>query len=343
MITFVAVKTKLTKMNKTAFLLVALMGMALQSHAIDNNTVEIVYSGTTATVSVASNISSYVTVSSGTSSHVVITQNESFAGVDKTTDNEDGEIYYVLSGSSSDGEFKLTGSYKCEIDLKGLTLTNPSGPALNIQNGKRIIISAKNGTTSTLTDAANDDFNGCIHVKGHTKLKGKGTLNVVGMSKHAVYSKEYVEVKNITLNITAAKKDGIHCKEYFLMESGTVSISGVGDDGIQCELDGTTSTGTTADHEDEDSGNFYMEKGTLTISSYGGKAIKTDGTITYSGGTQNFDTSDTLINGIDAVKASRNAEGVTVYDLSGRRVGNAGTKGVYIVNKEGRTYKVIAK
>lgn len=330
-------------MKKTAYLLAALMGIALQSYAIDKNTVEIVYSGTTATVTIASNISSYVSVSSGTSSHVVITQSESFAGVDKTTDNEDGEIYYVLSGSSSDGEFKLTGSFKCEVDLNGLTLTNPSGPALNIQNGKRITISAKSGTTNTLTDAANEDYNGCIHVKGHTKMKGKGTLNVIGNSKHAIYSKEYFEVKNITLNITAAKKDGIHCKEYFLMESGTVSISGVGDDGIQCELEGKTSTGKTADHEEEDSGNFYMEKGTLTISSYGGKAIKADGTITYSGGKQNFDTSDTVVNGIDAIMASKNAGKVTVYDLSGRSVGNVKTKGVYIVNKNGRTYKVIAK
>lgn len=331
-------------MKKTTYLITALLGMALQSYAIDKNTVEIVYSGTAATVTIASNISSYVTVSSGTSSHVVITQSESFAGVDKTTDNEDGEIYYVLKGSSSDGEFKLTGSFKCEVDLNGLTLTNPSGPALNIQNGKRITISAKSGTTNTLTDGTNKDFNGCIHVKGHTKLKGKGTLNVIGKSKHAIYSKEYLEVKNLTLNITAAQKDGIHCKEYFLMESGTVSISGVGDDGIQCELEGTTSTGTTADHEEEDSGNFYMEKGTLSISNYGDKAIKADGTITYSGGKQNFNTSDTMINaGLATVKMDDGTGNVAVYDLSGRSVGSIKTKGVYIVNKNGRTYKVIAK
>ena len=42
--------------------------------AIDNNTVEIVYDGTTATVTIADNISNYVSCSSGTSSHVVLTQ-----------------------------------------------------------------------------------------------------------------------------------------------------------------------------------------------------------------------------------------------------------------------------
>ena len=330
-------------MKKTAYLIMTLLCCVLQGRAIDNNTVEIVYNGTTATITVADNIKSYVTVNSGTSSHVSITQSSSFAGVDKTTDNEDGEIYYVLSGSATDGEFYLEGSYKCEIVLNGVTLTNPSGPALNIQNGKRIALSVKNKTTNSLTDAANENYNGCIHVKGHLKLKGKGTLNVAGNSKHAIYSKEYLEIKNLTLNITAAQKDGIHCKEYFLMESGTVSISGVGDDGIQCELDGTTSTGITTDHDDEDTGNFYQEDGTLTISNYGGKAIKVDGTITYNGGTQNFDTTDVTENaasGIGTVSLeTAGADGY--YDLLGRPANVSQAKGLVIVKNNGQCKKVI--
>ena len=219
-----------------------MMGI-LNVMAVNDNTVEVLYNGNSATILIADNIASYVTVSSGTSSHVVITQSADFAGVDPTKDNEDGEIFYVLSGTSDDGEFYLEGSYKCEIDLNGLTLTNPAGPALNIQNGKRIDLSAKKGSQNTLTDGKNKDYNGCIHCKGHLEFKGKGELTIVANNKHGIYSGEYVEIKNLTLNITSAPKDGIHCKQYFLMESGTVSISGVQDDGIQCELEGTTSTG----------------------------------------------------------------------------------------------------
>lgn len=309
--------------------------------AIDNNTVEIVYSGSTAKVTIASNISSYVTVASGTSSHVKLVQNASFAGVNANYDNPDGEIFYSLSGTSTDGEFYLEGSYKCTVELNGLTLSNPSGPAINIQNGKRVEVSAKKGTTNTLSDGANEEYNGCYHCKGHTKFKGKGVLNVKGNSKHAVYSKEYIEVKNLTLNITSAVKDGMHCREYFLMESGTVSISGVGDDGIQVELDGTTSTGVTTDHEDEDTGNFYMTGGTLTISGYTGNAIKTDGTITYSGGTCNFNTSDTEIYaGIEDVNAVSGIS--TYYDLNGRPVAMP-SRGVYVVRQGGKTFKRIVK
>ena len=315
------------------------------------NTVKIVYSGTTATVTVDQNISSYVTVSSGTSSHVVITQAETFAGIDATVDNTDGEITYSLSGTSTDGSLLLTGSYKCTVELNGVTLTNPSGPAVNLQNGKRVSVSAKKGTTSTLQDGTNADYNGALHCKGHLKLKGKGTLNVVGTSRHAIYAKEYCEVKNLTLNITAAVKDGIHCREYFLMESGTVSISGMGDDGIQVEQDtstGATATGTTTDHEDENSGNFYMTGGTLTISGYTGRAVKADGTVSLTGGTRNFSTADIEETaGIDDIEAStttattRFADGI--YDLQGRRLTAVPQRRcLYIVVEQGVARKILS-
>lgn len=318
------------------------LAVALNANAIDKNTVNIVYNGTTATVTVASNISSYVTVTSGTSSHVKIVQSADFAGVDANSDNEDGEIIYSLSGTSTDGEFYMEGSFKATVELNSLTLTNPSGPAINIQDGKRIEVSAKKGTVNNLTDGANDTYNGCLHCKGHTKLKGKGTLNITGNSKHAVYSKEYLEIKNLTLNITAAKKDAIHCKEYFLMESGTVNITGATEDGIQVELDGTTSTGITANHEDEDTGNFYQEGGTLTISGYGGKAIKADGSITYSGGTQNFNTSDTsAATGISQIENEASAD-ATYYNLQGRKISTI-SKGLYIFKNGNTTKKILVR
>jgi hypothetical protein len=289
-------------MKRTLLLITALLATMTAVKAIDKNTVEITYNGTTATVSIAPNISSYVTVQSGTSSHVKIVQSDNFAGVDKNTDNEDGEIIYVLAGSSTDGEFYMEGSYKATVELNGLTLTNPSGPALAIMDGKRIEVSAKKGTYSTITDGANDTYNGCLHCKGHLKLKGKGVLNVQGNAKHAIYSKEYMEVKNCTVNITAAAKDGIHCKEYFLQESGTINISGTADDGIQVEVDNSiTKTGQLTDHEDENSGNCYQTGGTLSISKFAGAAIKADGTVKLSGKTSGFSSSDVVENAANGV------------------------------------------
>ena len=333
-------------MRKLLTSIFACLAGTLTMSAIEDNTVEVIFNGTSATVNIANNISSYVTNQSGSSSHVKLVQSESFSGINASADNEDGEIIYVLSGSTSNGEFYLEGAFKCTVELSGVSITNPSGPAINVQNGKRVSVSIKKSTTNTLTDGANEDYNGAFHSKGHTKFKGKGTLNVVGNSKHGIYSKEYLEIKNCNINITKAVKDGIHCKEYFFMESGNVSISGAGDDGIQVELIGNASTGAMPQHEEEDSGNFYMANGTLTISDYEGKAIVADGTITYSGGTQNFDTSDTKIlagiEDIQASKPSRIQDGI--YDLQGRKLQAAPQhRCIYIIVENGQAKKVIRK
>ncbi len=109
---------------------------------VADNTVRVVYTDDKATVFVAGNVSPYVTATvSG--AHVSIEQS---ADVDDNV----GEITYNLSGSSSDGEFYMDGSYKATVELDGLTLTNEtpvySGAAICIMDGKRIDLSVKKGT-----------------------------------------------------------------------------------------------------------------------------------------------------------------------------------------------------
>ncbi len=255
---------------------------------VEDNSVSVNYNGTSATVYVAGNVAQYITPTvSG--AHVSIIQSSS---VDSTV----GEIEYTLSGSSSDGELYMEGSYKSTINLNGLTLTNAtpiySGAAIFVKNGKRIAVSVKSGTENTLADAASGSQKGCLYVKGHLELKGKGTLNVMGQLKHAIKSGEYTSMKNCTVNVLSAVGDGLNCGQYFLMESGTLNISNTADDGVQCDLDGTTNTGETTDHEDEDSGNIYITGGSITIncSATAAKGNKVEGTINVTGGTINVTT-----------------------------------------------------
>ena len=252
--------------------------------AVTANTVSIAYDGTSATVTIAGNIAPYVdaTVSGA---HVTVSQTN-------TADVDGDEITYELSGTSSDGSLTLDGSYKCTVALAGLTLTNPSGGAIDIANKKRIQLSAKKNTVNTLTDGAGGSQKAAIYSKGQLQLQGNGTLNVAGKTKHAIKSASYISIKNLTLNITSAVGDGISCEEYFLMKSGTVTIKGVGDDGIQCDMD-DQQTEATEDHEDEDGGNIYIEGGTLTVSTTAAasKGVKAGGHMTISGGTLNITTS----------------------------------------------------
>ena len=268
----------LTIMGKT-FTLADITAMTVDNSKVSDGTIGVSYNGSTAEVTVAGNVAQYVTPTiSG--AHVSIAQSDDLAE----------EITYTLSGTSTDGEFYMSGSYKATIELKGLTLTNAtpvySGAAIHIQNGKRIKVKPITGTTSTLVDAAGGSQKGCLYIKGHAEFAQKGTLNVVGNAKHGIKTDEYFTIKNATINVTSAVGDGISCAEYFLMESGTINISGTGDDGIQCDISGDASTGETTDHEDEDSGNVYIEGGTIniTVTADASKGIKAEGDIKISGG-----------------------------------------------------------
>ena len=139
--------TTLTVMGKT-FMLSDISSMSVDQTIVNNNTIGVVYDGTSAKVTVAGNIAQYITPTvSG--AHVSIEQDNNVAD----------EITYTLSGTSDDGEFYTSGSYKATVELNGLSLTNAtpvfSGAAVHIQNGKRIKVKVVTGTVNTLKDAAN--------------------------------------------------------------------------------------------------------------------------------------------------------------------------------------------
>ncbi|MBO4444372.1 MAG: carbohydrate-binding domain-containing protein [Bacteroidaceae bacterium] len=283
--------TSLTVMGKT-FALSDVSRMIVDAMEVTPKTISVSYDGSSADIVVAGDIAKYITPSVK-GAHVCIAQ----------SDDVEEEITYILDGSSSDGEFYMSGSYKATVELRGLTLTNASpvfsGAAICIMNGKRIALSVKNETENTLTDCANPSETlaqkAALYCKGHLELKGEGTLNVNGKYAHGIKSAEYMQLKNATVNIISAIQDGLSCDEYFLMESGNLTVKGVGDDAIQCDIDGTA-TGETTNHEGEDSGNIYIEGGTLTLTTTkaGAKCVKADSTIVIKSGTMNLNASGSV-------------------------------------------------
>ena len=269
--------TTLTIMGK-AFTLSDISSMTIDNTEVTDNSIGVAYDGSSALVTVAGNVAQYVTPTvSG--AHVSIAQSDDVAE----------EITYMLSGTSTDGEFYMSGSYKATVELNGLTLTNMtpvySGAAVHIQNGKRIKMKVVTGTTNTLVDAAGGSQKGCLYIKGHAEFAQKGTLNITGNVKHGIKTGEYFTLKNATINVLSAVGDGINCEQFFQMTSGAINIQGVGDDGIQCDVE-DTATGETTNHEDEDSGNVYIEDGTLTVTvtADAAKGVKCEGDMRISGG-----------------------------------------------------------
>lgn len=290
--------TTLTILNK-AFTISGISSMSVSessSSDVDVNAVNVVYSSSGATVTIGANAAQYVTatVSSG---YVKIVQSDALTN-DLIEAGTASEINYVLSGSSSNGGFYMSGSSKATVTLSSLTLTNAagtnSGAAIHIEDGKRIDV--KVSGTNTLTDYASGSQKGCLYVKGHAEFENSGTLNVVGNKKHGIKTGDYCEVNGPTINVTSAASDGINCTEFFWMRSGTVTISGTSDDGIQCDIDdsdGNTTAATDTSHSDEDTGSVYIDGGSITISvtATAAKGIKGEGSMVITTGTVNVTTS----------------------------------------------------
>lgn len=264
---------KTISIQGNVFDLAEISRMQVVPEGVDDNTVLVEFDDNSANVTIAGNIIQYVEASiSG--AHVTIDQN---SDVSEATC---GEITYILKGASANGSFVQNGSFKSTIELQGLTLTNPSGAAIDIENGKRIELSSKNGTVNTLVDGSGKQ-KAALYCKGHLELKGKGTLNVTGNTGHAISAKEYIEMKNCTVNILGAVKDGINCNQYFLIESGSLNISSTGDDGIQASFKDDT------DREDDDTGSIFIHGGTINIANItatAAKALKADGDFVMTDG-----------------------------------------------------------
>ena len=187
-----------------------------------------------------------------------------------------GKIGYQLKGTCSNGSFKIYSDKKFRLLFGGVTLTNPTGPAINIQSGKTVYASIVNGTTNTLCDGATysapvigsdgeeEDQKGTLFSEGQLIFdgytNGTGTLNVTSHGGHAISSDDYIMVRGGNINILSAAKDGFRTKEKFIIGraeaySPTITINATSN-GIECT-----------------EGTLTIEAGKLDITS-GGEAIK---------------------------------------------------------------------
>ena len=192
--------------------------------------------------------------------------------------NIDEEKTFELTGETSCGSFLYTASYKSTIVLNGVDITNPDGPAIDIECGKRIAMELVKGTANNLVDGHGGDWKAALYCKGHLEIDKAGTLSVTGNTKHAVSTGEYLQLKKSegTINVLAAKADGLHCEQYFLANGFTVNVQGVEGDGIQAELSGDDSY-----EEDYPDGSIWIQGGRFNIACTGDNAsgLKADADI----------------------------------------------------------------
>ncbi len=300
-------------MKKYLFIITLLLTVSSTGISQSLPTIKVVYNGGSATVTVPSTITDVDVTTNG-------------ADVEITSGSTAAEYAYELSGESTDGSLIIKGNYKLTLRLNGLTLHNSRGAAIDIECGKRIAVEIADGTTNTLSDSSSGQQKAAFYLSGHPEFEGSGTLNVTGNTKHAICSKEYLQIKKSTgkINILGAVSDGIHCGKgkvsnehnYFEMRGGIVNISGTGSDGI----------------DSDDFGVVNIKGGAinLTMDNDDGTGIKADSILTISGGVINIQVNG---KGSNAIKSSYSAQ-ISGGDI---RITTKGDGSKAIKCKEGTT------
>ena len=246
------------------------------------------------------------------------------------------KMAYRVSGNCSNGSLKIYSTKKFQLAFNGLKLTNPKGPAINIQSGKTIYTTLAAGTTNTLCDGevyaepaysegAPEDQKGTFFSEGQIIFSGTGTLNVTSYGGHAICSDDYIRVRSGKINVLAAAKDGINTNEMFRVgrmasSAPVITINATGD-GIDCGKgnilieagDITVNTiddGIVASYEEFTDAtidpSITIRGGFLKVNTTGekGMAIKSNANYTQTGGTIQISTKG---NGSKAINSEKDA------------------------------------
>lgn len=244
--------------------------------------------------------------------------NVSVNGVDVTvtSTSETNDISYSLSGTTTDGIFKIYSNSKFNLLLNNVNITNADGPAINIQSAKKCGIILSPGTTNFLTDGSSyatsaEDQKSTLFSEGQLEFSGTGSLTVKSNSKHAICSDDYIEIQSGTIIVSAAKKDGIHANDYFAMSGGTLNITATGD-GIDCEAGYVAISG----------GDITTINATADV-----KGIASDSTLVISGGTINMTLSGNQSKGLKSSQNMILSGGVITINTSGAVVLEASGSG----------------
>lgn len=190
-------------------------------------TIIVNFDGTSATISgevagVAVNVDN---------AHVIVTS-EGASGVE-----------YILSGSTTDGQFKIYSDKKAKITLSNLNLTNASGSAIDIQSKKRMFIVCADGTTNILSDAPEystpdgEDEKATLFAEGQIIFSGCGSLLVNANYKHAICSDQYIVTRAGTYIKVNSIKDGIHTNDGYTHNGGILILNSSEGDGIDSDSD----------------------------------------------------------------------------------------------------------
>ena len=138
---------------------------------------------------------------------------------------------YLFTGNMDNGQIRVnTGASedKVTVVLNGVNISNPSAPAIFIEEAKRCTIKPKEGSVNYVSsDVAKKGVQdtGAIFSNDTVRLKGNGELNVTATASHGINADDDVIIESGTYNIDS-RKSGIIANDDITINEGRLNIKG---------------------------------------------------------------------------------------------------------------------
>lgn len=189
---------------------------------------------------------------------------------------------YQIAGTLDDGALIVESGENAKITLVlgGVSIKNTTGAAIQIGTADDVTIELAEGTTNVLQSGEEVDIatategeeasGGALQSKVDLKIKGKGSLTVLGYLNNGIHCTKDLKIKNGNISVTALGH-GIKGKNSVTVSGGTVTVTS-GKDGI-----------TSDETENEGKGFVTIEDGEIIITS-AGDGVSAETTLTVTGG-----------------------------------------------------------
>ena len=212
-----------------------------------------------------------------------------------------------VSGESTSGQLAVNVDKTAEpegkvvLNLEGLTLSNSSAAPIYVEAiGDEVQISAKNGTTNTISDGTShtdtyvdsdgntNTVNGAIFSRDDLKLKGKGTLIVNVNTEDGIVCKNDLKIWNGNITVNAADdgirgNDSVRIGDPDAADYSSLSVT------VNTNNGSSGGDGIKTNSDEDGKGYVTINGGTVNIDSYA-DGIQAEQTFTMNGGELNITT-----------------------------------------------------
>ncbi len=219
---------------------------------------------------------------------------------------------YRLSGSLDDGQIVVQTDIEqpVRLILDGVSISNTSSAAIDIEQADKVIIILAEGTTNTLSDgkaysyatADIDEPNAALFSKADLTISGSGTLSLSGNYADAITSKDGLLIRDAHIEVSAAD-DGIRGKDYLVIENATISVNAGGD-------------ALKSDNDDPEAlGAVLIDASSLEINA-DGDGISAEGTVQINSGTYTIQTGGGSRASLSADASAKAIKGLNVVVIN---------------------------